>query len=76
MDPQENANWSTLYRAAVTERDPVKLRALISQAQYVIGCRARELWYSGVADKGERSEIDAAAHILEAIRMIALRDKA
>ena len=61
---EENANWLTLYREAVLERDRGKLRARVSQAQFAMRRRSLELWYAGAADTTERRQIDAASHHL------------
>lgn len=64
VDRHKNVNWLMLYREAILEQDPEKLRARASQAQYAIGRRALELWYSGAPDTTERRQMDAASHHL------------
>ena len=73
VDSYENVNWLTLYRQAVLEQDPRKLHARVTQAQHAIGCRARELWYSGAPDTPERRQMDAASHVLGVLRTIGVK---
>jgi hypothetical protein len=56
--------WLVLYRNAVREPDPTKLKVRIAQAQRVIRERARELWYSGGAATPERRELHTALRFL------------
>lgn len=73
VDSYENVNWLMLYREAVLEQDPKKLHARVTQAQHAIGCRARELWYSGAPDTQERRQMDAASHLLGVLRAIGVK---
>ena len=63
-DMQARANWLSLYREAVLEQDPKKLRVRVAEAQHAIRRRARELWYAGAPNTAERRQMDAAAHFL------------
>ena len=63
-------NWLTLYREAVLEPDPQKIKIRIAQAQTAIQLRALELWYAGAAETGERHRLDAAGHFLGILRVI------
>ncbi len=61
VDGDENTKWLTLYREAILERDPEKVRKRVSRAQQAIRRRARELWYGRVLDSAERLQMDAAS---------------
>ena len=63
-------NWLTLYREAVLEKDPKKLRVRVAQAQHAIRRRARELWYPEAPDTTERRQMDAASHFLGLLCMM------
>ena len=73
VDSYEKGSWLALYREAVLEQDPKKLHARVTQAQHAIGCRARELWYSGAPDTQERRQMDAASHVLGVLRSIGVK---
>lgn len=73
VDSYDSVSWLMLYREAVLEQDPKKLHARVTQAQHAIGCRARELWYSGAPDTEERRQMDAASHLLGALRAIGVK---
>ena len=59
-----HSHWRTLYREAVLEPDQQKLRSRIAKAQHAIRQRARELWYHGTEEEGERHRLDAASQSL------------
>ncbi len=62
--------WLALYREAVLEPDRKKLKTRVVQAQAAIRLRARELWYAGGPETGERRQMDAAANLLGILRVI------
>jgi len=65
-----NQNWLALYREAVLEPDRKKVKTRVVQAQVAIQRRARELWYAGAPETGERLHMDAAVHLLGILRRI------
>jgi hypothetical protein len=65
-----NQNWLALYREAVLEPDPLKVKIRVAQAQTAIQRRARELWYAGAPETGERRHMDTAVHFLGILRLI------
>jgi hypothetical protein len=58
------SNWRALYREALHEPDPGKMRLRIAEAQRTIRKRARELWYEAAPDTRERRQMDAAFRFL------------
>ena len=65
-----NQNWLALYREAVWEPDRKQVKTRVAQAQMAIQHRARELWYAGAPETGERRHMDAAVHFLGILRML------
>ena len=63
-DRDMQTNWLTLYREAVLENDPKKLRLRVADAQHAIRQRAREVWYAGAPHINERRQMDAASQFL------------
>lgn len=64
-----NQNWLALYREAVLEPDRKQVKTRVALAQMAIQHRARELWYAGAPEAGER-RMDAAVHFLGILRML------
>jgi hypothetical protein len=65
-----NQNRLALYREAVLEPDRKKVGTRVARAQAAIALRARKLWYGGGRETTERSQMDAAAHLLGILRLI------
>jgi len=65
-----NQNWLALYREAVLEPDRKKVKTRVEQAQRAMQRRARELWYAGAPEVGERRHMDAAVHFLGLLLLI------
>lgn len=59
-----NQNWLALYREAVLELDPKRVKTRVVQAQAAIRLRARKMWYAGAIETTERHQMDAASHFL------------
>lgn len=59
-----NQNWLALYREAVLEPDPKRVKTRVVQAQAAIRLRALEMWYAGAIETTERHQMDAASHFL------------
>ncbi len=70
MKNSEDKSWLVLYREAVLEPDPKRLKARIAQAQHAIRKRAHELWYGGSPLTAERRELDAAFTFLRLLLAI------
>ena len=70
--PEQSAAraWRDLYLAALFESDLAKLPERIAEAEYALGLRDRELWYSGGDDKREKLALTGAIRALEALRKI------
>lgn len=66
MDSAEVANnWRELYKAALLEQDPSKLRIVIADAYRAIQKETRRRWYAGSLTAVDRQSLDAASHYLE-----------
>ncbi len=63
-NPASDKHWLVLYREAVLESDPKRLKTRIAQAQHAIRKRVLDLWYGGSHATGERRELDAASNFL------------
>jgi hypothetical protein len=62
--------WRDLYLAALFEADSGKLPERIAKAEYALGLRDRELWYSGGDHDREKRALIGAMRALEALRTI------
>ena len=67
--PSEEA-WRDLYRAALFEADSAKLPQRITEAEYALSVRDRQLWYSGGDHTVEKLAMTGAMRALEALRSI------
>ena len=62
-----HAEWKTLYRAAILEKNKSVIRQRIFQAERAVLARGRELFYKG-GTREERNALDHALHALRALR--------
>jgi hypothetical protein len=60
-------DWLLLYKKAVLESDPKKMKTRITQAQNAIRERARELWYSETGETAERRDLQTALRFLRVL---------
>ena len=67
--PAETA-WRDLYLTALFEADLAKLPERITEAEYALSLRDRELWYSGGDHGREKRALIGAMRALEALRNI------
>jgi hypothetical protein len=67
---QSERTWRNLYLAALFESDSAKLPERIAEAEYALGLRDRELWYSGGDHNGEQHGLTGPRRALEALRYI------
>jgi len=63
-------SWPQLYRQALLESDPSRVRARIEEAHKAIQQRARELWDAGSPKTRERHDLDAAVRFLGLLRTV------
>ena len=61
-------SWHALYRAALFERDPLKIPDRILHAERVLIRRARKLFTMSVNNIEERRAVDHALYALSALR--------
>lgn len=69
-EQQSEGAWRDQYLAALFEADPAKLPERIAEAEYAIGLRDRELWYSGGDHTKEKLALTGAVRALQALRNI------
>ena len=62
-----HAEWKTLYRAAILERNPNAIREKVSEAESAVLARGRELFYSG-GSSDEKEALEDALYALRAYR--------
>lgn len=62
-----HAEWKTLYRAAILEKDKSRICEKVSEAESAILGRGRDLFYSD-ATLEEREALDDALYALRALR--------
>jgi hypothetical protein len=67
MSPSEDYDWVELYRAALLEVDPEKLRSLVEEAYEVLQQRAWELINQNSSEP-ERSALSDALQNLRVLR--------
>ena len=70
-----HAEWKTLYRAAILEKNKSVIPQKISDAERVVRARGRELFYNG-GTREERNALDHALHALRALRSACERTEA
>jgi hypothetical protein len=62
--------WRDLYLSALFEVELAKLPERIAAAEYALGLRDRELWYSAGEHTQEKQALAGATRALEALRNI------
>ena len=60
-------NWRGLYKAALLEIDPSKIRSRIEEARKALSLRSRELSESSPNSDGETEAIENALYALQAL---------
>jgi hypothetical protein len=63
----KNAEWRSLYLAAIYEKNGSAVPERISEAERAVVARGRELFYRG-GSREERNALDGALHALHAFR--------
>ena len=67
VPPCPNADWKTLYRAAILETNKSVIPKKVSEAETAALARGRELFYSG-GSSDEKEALEDALYALRAYR--------
>ena len=70
MSGAERPYWHELYRNAVMESDPEKLRMRMAEAYIAIRARVVELRYQGLPHTKEQNQLDRALYFLNLLHNI------